>query len=425
MSIILVLIFLVLLFIGIPVVFALGLSGLIVLIMNPELSADLLAQRMFTQLDSFALLAVPFFILSGALMERSGITHRLINFANTLCGHITGGIGHVSVLSSLIFGGLSGSGTANASAIGSILIPPLKKKFGAGFAAALQAAAAGLGPIVPPSIVMIIYGSMVGVSIAGLFIGAIIPVIIMAIGFMCYVYFYAKKIGMVPEQRESLKGVAIATRKAFWALMAPLIILGGMLLGIFTATEAGVIAVFYSILVGVLIYKELTWAKIIEALQDTIRVNGQIMIIVASAAIFAWVLGFDQFPSQVVQFIQSLTENGLLTLLLLVVMLILIGTVLETTAAVIIFAPVLSVLVPAYGFDPIHFSVLMSIALIIGGITPPVGIFLFITSGIAKVNLLVSSRYVFPFVLIMLAVIGLCIIFPDLITFLPTMLLSD
>lgn len=423
MAILLLIAFLILLILGVPIAFALGVAGIIALFMSPDLSLDLMPQRMFTQLNSFALLAVPFFILAGALMERSGITQRLVSFAQALVGHISGGIGHVSIVSSTIFGGLSGSGAANAAAIGSILIPSLKKKFSPGYSAALQAAGAALGPIVPPSIVMIIYGSMVGVSISGLFIGAIGPVILMALGFMLYVYFYSKKLGMVPDKRESFKGILQAIKTAFWALLAPIIILGGLIIGIFTATEAGVVAVIYSFIIGIFVYKELTWPKIVDAFKDTLRVNGQIMIIVAVAAIFGWIIGFEQFPSKLVDFLSALTNNPFVILILLILFLIVLGTVLETTAAVIIFAPVLHGLVTQFGYDPIHFSVLMSIALIIGGITPPVGIFLYITSGIAGVNVLTASRHIIPFILIMLLIIVLAIFFPQIVLFLPSLLL--
>ncbi|GAB7386971.1 TRAP transporter large permease [Bacillaceae bacterium] len=424
MSILLLVSFLIFLALGVPIFYALGLSGLLTLAVSPELSATLLAQRMFVQLDSFSLLAVPFFILSGAIMERSGITKRLIDFATAVVGHIKGGIGQVCVFSSVIFSGLSGSGTADASAIGSILIPPMKKKYGAGFAAALQAAGATLGPIIPPSIVMVIYGSMVGVSIAGLFLGAIIPGLLIGLGFMIYVYFFASKMEQQSEKRMSLKEIAESFIGAFWALLAPVIIIGGMVLGIFTATESGVIAVLYAFIVGKWIYRELTWSKFVEALKETIYINGQIMIIVASAALFGWVLGFDNFPRTVVEFLTGFSDNKMIILFLLILFLVFLGLFLETTAAVIIFAPVLNTLVAQYGFDPIHFSVLMNLALIVGGITPPVGVFLYVTSGIARISVPEASKYVLPFVLIMVAVLVLTVVFPQIITFLPKLLLQ-
>jgi C4-dicarboxylate transporter, DctM subunit len=382
-------------------------------------------QRMFIILDSYPLMAVPYFILAGELMERGGISLRLVKFAVALVGRIRGGLCLAAVLSSMIFAGVSGSGAADTAAIGSLTIPAMiKKGYPRGFVAALQAAAGSLGPIIPPSIFMLIYAAIANQSPARMFIGGILPGILVGLGFMVWSYVYSVRHGYGAEAAAGWREIVRATVDASWALVSPVIILGGILGGVFTATEAGVIAVVYALLVGIFIYGEIRWSDLPAALLKAALTTSVVMFIVAASGIFGWLLAAARAPVVAAEFLVSLTNNRLMIFFIVIVFLLIVGGLMEEAASIIILVPVLHPLAVRFGINELHWAVILSITLVVGAITPPVASFLFISTTIAKTTLADSSRNIWVFLAVMLVVLLLSVIFPDLILFLPRVLMG-
>ncbi|MDT8860350.1 TRAP transporter large permease [Alkalihalobacillus sp. MEB130] len=412
-----------LIFLGMPVAFAIGLSSIFTLIVMTDVPLTLIIPRLLNTVDSSTFLAIPFFMLAGAIMEYGGISKRLVNFASSLLGHIKGGIGHATVFTSMTFAGISGSASADTSAVGSVLIPSMVKKgYPRGYAASLTACAGAIGPIIPPSIIMIIYGSLTGLSISKLFLAGAIPGILMGIGLIIMNYIGAVKYNLPKEERASFKQLGRSFIEAFWALLAPVIIIGGIIFGYFTATEASVIAVAYSVLVSMFIYRELKISDLKVILLKATHTTVMVMFIAAAASTFGWILANEQFPIQAAQWLQDFTSNPYLILLLIIILLLLVGCVIETIAASIIFIPVLAAIATVYGFDPFHFATIVAITLVVGGVTPPVGVLLFITNGIAEAKIKDSIRYLWPFFFVTIAVILLVAYIPALSTYLPSLL---
>lgn len=380
--------FIFLLLIGTPIAFSLGISGVIgFLVYDPGL-LHLIPQRMYAGVDTFPLMAVPFFILAGELMGTSGILARLVRFADTLVGHIRGGLAHVNILASMIFAGISGSAIADASALGSTLIPAMEKAgYSRRFASAVTAASAVIGPIIPPSIPMIIYAFVVGqVSIGGLFLAGIIPGLLMGLGMMAIVYVIARKRGYATTRRRaSLREIAKAFVEAIWALLMPVIILGGILGGIFTATEAAAVAVAYAIFVGSVITRDLRWRHVAHALSRCVTVSAVVFLVVATSSIVSWLLTANLLPVTLASTLRGITSDPAVFLFLAIVFLILIGCVLDNIAAMIMIAPILTPTAEQYGIDPLHFGMVFVLSSVIGMLTPPVGAVLFTVCGVAKV----------------------------------------
>lgn len=410
--------FLVLLFLGMPVGFAMAISGVLALLSLGDVSLVLVPQRMYLSLNSFPFLAVPFFILSGEIMNAGGITKRIVGFAEGLVGHFRGGLGHVNVVANMIMAGVSGSASADAVAIGSVMIPAMVQAgYPAAFAAGLTASAATIGPIIPPSIVMVIYGSMTGVSIGAMFLGGVIPGVLIGIGLMVIVWWYAKREGWKRGARVPYGEVFRRFLEAFWALVAPIIIVGGILAGIFTPTEAGVVACLYSLFVGFFVYRELSWRKLWQILLNAAITTSVPMIIVSGASIFGWILARQQFAKYMVGFITDVTNSPLAAYLLIVGILLFIGLFVEALAAIIIFVPVLLPIGQHFGFNPVHFALVIIIAMLIGTVTPPVGLQLYIASAISRVP--VPKVVVWPFVGAMTVVLILIVIVPATVTWIP------
>lgn len=380
--------FIILLLIGTPIAFSLGISGVIgFLVYDPGL-LHLIPQRMYAGVDTFPLMAVPFFILAGELMGTSGILARLVRFADTLVGHIRGGLAHVNILASMIFAGISGSAIADASALGSTLIPAMEKAgYSRRFASAVTAASAVIGPIIPPSIPMIIYAFVVGqVSIGGLFLAGVIPGLLMGLGMMAIVYVIARKRGYATTRRRaSLREIAKAFVEAIWALLMPVIILGGILGGIFTATEAAAVAVAYAIFVGSVITRDLRWRHVAHALSRCVTVSAVVFLVVATSSIVSWLLTANLLPVTLASTLRGITSDPAVFLFLAIVFLILIGCVLDNIAAMIMIAPILTPTAEQYGIDPLHFGMVFVLSSVIGMLTPPVGAVLFTVCGVAKV----------------------------------------
>ena len=413
--------FLTLLFVGVPVAFSMGLGAAIAVIAQGSVPWIVIPQRIFVAVDSFPMLAIPLFILAGELMNGGGITRRIVDLASCIVGHIRGGLAHVNILASMIFAGISGSASADCSALGSMLIPIMKRKgYEPAFAVAVTASAATIGPIIPPSILMIIYGSITGISIGSLFLGGFIPGVLVGVSLMVAAYIIAVRKGYKAEAKASLNQTFVAFRKSLVALVMPGIIIGGILTGVFTATEAGVVAVVYGFIVG-FILKELKVKDLKKIFVDSAVVTATTMFVIGSAQVIGWILARELFPQILGNALMGISNNATVMLLLVLLFLFILGFFIDATAALIILVPVLAPIAAKYGLDPVHFAVLIVVMLLVGGVTPPVGTLLFISCGIAKVSLSEGSREIWPFVAAMLVVILLCVFIPDLITFIPNL----
>ena len=390
---------------GIPLALVMGITGMAVIIAM-GVPLQLVAQRMFTGIDSFPLMAVPFFILAGDLMNRGGTTARIVRFADSLVGHIRGGLAHACIVANMIFAGISGSAVADASAIGSIMIPSMEKSgYDLDFSAALNSAAATIGPIIPPSIIMVIYGVSVNVSVGGLFAAGFLPGILMGLALMVVVARTAKKRNYPMAEAFSGKRVASEFVSALWALMAPVIILGGILGGVFTPTEAAAVAVIYSFFVGKFIFREISWKDLPGILFQSGITTGAILLIISLANVFAWVIAANQVPLKLSSLFLSATDNPYVFLLIVNILLLLVGMFMETGAAIILLAPILAPIAVQMGIHPLHFGFIMVLNLAIGMATPPVGVCLFVSCGITGLSLERISAAVMRFVLAQIAIL--------------------
>lgn len=410
----------ILMFVGMPVAMAMGASALVAVMLKGDVSPLVLAQRMFVGVDSLPLLAIPYFIVAGELMERGGISLRLIRFAACLVGHIKGGLGMVSVLATMIFSGISGSSAADTSAIGSIMMPAMiKRGYKRGFVVTLQASAGTVGPLIPPSILMIIYGSMTNLSIGQLFLAGVIPGVLVGIALMVLTYIYAVREGWEGEEKHSFGDTA----KTFWnalpALALPFLIIGGILGGIYTATEAGVTAIVYALLCGFFVYRDLKISDLPQILARSAMTSMGLMFIVACAGMFGWVLAREEFPRLTVGFLTTLTTDPNVIMLLIILFLLIVGCFVETLAAMIILVPMLFTTGAAYGFDPIHFALVVITLLMIGTITPPVGILLYLTCAMTKTPIGEAMKYILPFTAALLVVVLMIAYVPELVTWIP------
>jgi C4-dicarboxylate transporter DctM subunit len=409
-----------LMIIGVPIAFSIGLAGIIAFVTAGNEPLFSVLKRMVIQLDSFPLLALPYFIFAGELMSQGGISRRMVNLSNSLVGFMRGGMGMVDVMASMLFAGISGSATADTSAIGSLLIPQLiEKKYPRGFAAALEAVSGSLGVIIPPSTIMILYGALSNQSIGKLFLGGIVPGVLFGIGQMLIVYIYATIWGWKGSGRPRIKEIIKSFKEAVWALIMPLIILGGIIFGIFTATEAGVVAVVYGLFVGLFIHKELDIKIIKKAFIVSAEITGFALFMICSAAILGHIFILEQVPVHLVNFLLRITNDPQILLVILLGIIIVAGFFIEMFPMMVIIVPVLIPVANQFGFDPIHFGVLVCIAITLGGCTPPVGGLLFITGGIAKASMSEIMRYIYPFIAIMLLFLAAAVFFPGLITYIP------
>jgi len=414
--------FLVCFFMGIPLALVMGITGIVVLIAM-GVPLEVVAQRMFTGIDSFPLMAVPFFILAGDLMNRGGTTVRIIGFANSLVGHIRGGLAHACIVANMIFAGISGSSVADASAIGSIMIPSMEKSgYDLDFSAALNSVAATIGPIIPPSIIMVIYGVSVNVSVGGLFAAGFVPGILMGLALMIVVTRVAKKKNYPTSEGFSRKRVAAEFRSSMWALMAPIIILGGILGGVFTPTEAAAVAVIYSFFVGKFIFREIAWKDVPHILFQSGITTGAILLIISLANVFAWVIAANQVPVKLSALFLSATSNPYVFLLIVNILLLIVGMFMETGAAIILLAPILAPIAVKLGIHPLHFGFIMVLNLAIGMATPPVGVCLFVSCGITGLSLEKVSAAAMRFVVALLGVLILVTYVAPISLFLPKLL---
>jgi len=417
--------FITFLILGIPIAFVLGLTSFVALLYSGDIPLLLMPKEMFSGTDSFPLLAVPFFILAGNLMNTGGITKRLINFCNILLGYVRGGLALVNVVASMFFAGITGAAVADTSALGSILIPAMtEEKYDRDFSAAVTAASSTVGPIIPPSIPMVILGTVGELSIGALFLAGVIPGIMVGLSLLVVSYIISRRRNYPKGRIKSIKEFFFGLKDAILALLMPGIIMGGILGGIFTPTEAAVVAVVYALLVSFLVYREIRWKDLPKILIDSIVTTSIIMLVIANSAIFGWILANQQVPQSVAQIFLSISNNKWVILLLLNIFLLFVGTFMETTASLIILTPILLPLAVKVGIDPIHFGIVMVLNLVIGLITPPLGVCLFIACSIAKITLEQIVKAILPFLIAAIAILFIVTYIPQLSLWIPQMFMK-
>jgi C4-dicarboxylate transporter, DctM subunit len=408
---------------GMPVAFAMGASSLIYILVQGAIPLVSIPQRMVNGADNFPLLAIPFFILAGSLMENGGVTRRLVEFSSALVGHITGGLAHVVVVANMIMAGMSGSAVADASGTGSILIPSMRQKgYPADFAAAIVGAAATIGPIIPPSIPMVIFASIANVSTARLFVGGVIPGVLMGLYLMAVAYVVARRRGYGRERRRSLREVGRAFSRAIPPLLAPVIILGGILGGVFTPTEAAVVTTVYAFGLG-LWYRELRFRDLPRILTDALATTAIVLFIVSASSLMGWLLALEQVPQALMGGFLRLSTNPWIVLGIINIFLLILGCLMDSIPILIILVPVFSPLILRLGIDPIHFGVVMVLNLMIGLLTPPVGMVMYVVCSIAGVSIKDFTRECWPMILALLAVLAMITYYPPLVLWLPNHLL--
>jgi len=415
--------FLVTLVSGVPVAFCLALTSLVFLLLMGSVPLHLIPQRMFTGMDSFPVMAVPFFILAGDLMNAAGITEKIVRFASVLVGSIRGGLAHVNVVASMFFAGVSGSAVADAAALGSILIPAMEEDgYDKTFAASVTAAAAVIGPIIPPSIPVVIYALSGSISIGGLFLAGVMPGVLIGLGLMLVSYVIARKRNYGHKR-------PWATLKQFWdsltgaiiPLFMPLIILGGILGGIFTPTEASCVAVAYAIVIGMFVLKTIKLRDLPPLIYRSMLITATILMVMACANIFSWILGTQQIPQAVGAGLTAFTKNPYVFLLLVNLFLLVVGCFLEGIAAIVLIAPILIPVAQALGISQLHFGMVVIMNLMIGLITPPLGLCLFVACSVAKVDFTKLIRASFPFLVIEIVALFVVTYFPFFTLFIPNL----
>ncbi len=417
---------LVMIFIGVPVAFSVGISALTALMIE-GIPLSQLITKMFGGVDSFTVLAIPFYILVGSVMNNGDLTAKLVKFADSLVGHVRGGLAHVNVLASMFFAGISGSSTADSASIGAMLVPSMVQEgYDVRFSAAITAASSSIGPIIPPSIMMVLYGSLTGVSVGSLFLGGIGPGILLGVLQMGLTMFLLPKVFHPKEEVKKkfrLKNVWDSFLYSFPVLVIPLIIVSSIVGGICTATEAGVLAAAYSILISLFLYRTITLKQIPGILLDAAKSTGIVLFLMSTAAVFGNVLTLLHFPTMCVEFLQGLTSNPTVMLFIVIAFLFVLGFFIDGTAIMIMFVPVLEEIAMTMGYDPIFFGVIVTVSILIGGITPPVGVLLFVNAKIAKISMDDMIKGIWPFVAVMLLLVVICALCPSIITFIPNLLM--
>ncbi len=409
---------------GVPLVFALLASSLLALVvLSPQMPLVVIPQLFVQGMDNFPLLAIALFFLAGELMVTCGITQRLITFAQSLVGHMRSGLAQVGIIASFLMAGVSGSAVADAAAVGSVLIRSMKKAgYPGGFAAALVGTASILGPIIPPSIPMIIYAVLSGTSVGPMFMAGIVPGILIGIGLSIVASYRCKSMGIQVLPRASRQTVLTETGRASLALMAPVIIVGGIRGGIFTPTEAGAIAAIYVLIIGLFIYRGVTISGVLQSLVRAAHGTASVMVVLGASSIFAWIIADQGISRQFATMIGDLGADPWVLILLFNLLFLAIGMFLDPIAALIILVPIMMPLLPKLGLDPIQFGVMMVLNLMIGLCTPPVGYLIFITSNIGGVSSTEVIRYSLPFIGVLLAVLALVSYVPQITLFLPALL---
>ncbi len=419
-------VFFVLIILRIPVAFALALACVPVFFIDDRLTPILLLQEMFKSYNSFVLLAVPFFLLAANLMNAAGITDRLINLARTMVGHLPGGLGHINVLVSMFFAGISGSSTADAAGIGSLLIPQMKKEgFPAPFTVAITACSSVMGVIIPPSILMVVFGGLMSVSIGGMFLAGVIPGLLIGLVQMVVVYAFARRNGWPVYPRATFLALLQAILRALLPMMTPLIIVGGIVGGLFTPTEASVVAVLYSLVLGMLVYRTVGLGKLAEVLYETGRFAAISLFCIGTASAFGWILAYFKIPALIVGVVQTMGLGVTGLGLFIAALYLVVGCFIDAIPAIIIVGTVLFPVAQAIGMHPIHYALISVISLAFGLVTPPYGLCLLISAAIGGIRVLDAIKEVSILLIPMLGILVLVIAFPDIVLFLPRLIMPQ
>ena len=386
-----------------PIAIAIGVASLLAILIQGSFPLMMVVQKMFGGMDSFHLMAVPLFMFTGVIMEAGGISRRLIDFANALVGWLPGGLAAVTVVSAMFFAGISGSAAADAAAVGAILIPAMKKSgYESDFAAAVQASGGSIGVIIPPSIPMIIFGFLTGASIGQLFAGGILPGVLIGLSLIAVATVISHKKGYSATSALTLKDIWGTFKRALLALGAPVIILGGILFGVFTATESAAVAVVYALIVGMLVYKKIKIRDLFPLFRDGAITSAIVMFIIATASVFSWIAAIEEIPAHLAGSLLGLTRDPIYLMLLINLILLIAGTFVETTASLILLVPMITAMLPSLGVDMIQLGVIVVTNLAIGMLTPPMGICLIVSCSISKDTLAAISRRILPFLAILL-----------------------
>ncbi len=405
----------------VQIAFALGLASLVYLLLfMPLVPLDAIPQQMYAGADSFALTAIPFFVLVGELMNAGGISRRLVGFARTLVGHFAGGMGIVSLVASMIFASFSGSAVANAAGTGAITIPAMKRTgYSPGVAAAIETASSSLGAIVPPSIPFIVYGSIAGVSVGGLFVAGYVPGILFALGLAAVITMIARRHGFPIDPRSTLPQVLAAAKDAVPALLTPILIMGGILGGIMTPTESGAVGAAYALVVSMFVYREIGLRDLPDILLRTASITGVVMLVMTVASVFSWIMAFERVPTTIAETLLANIGSPWVLMVGVVLLLLVIGTFVDTISALIILTPVLAPMAAALAIDPLFFGVIVCVTLTLGVCTPPVGVALFVTSTIANTTVEDTSRAILPFLAVLIGGTLLLALLPEMVLWLP------
>ncbi|MDY0091501.1 MAG: TRAP transporter large permease [Candidatus Vecturithrix sp.] len=416
---------------GVPVGFAIGITSAIVLLVTggfADFPFGLLALRMMRGVDSFSILAVPLFMLAANVMNASGVTDRIFRFANCLVGHLRGGLGHVNVLASMVFAGMSGTAVADAAGLGALEIKAMKEAgYDLGFSTGITGVSSVIGPIIPPSVGMIIYGWLSDVSIGSLFIGAVVPGILMGLALMVQIYFYAlHSTGKIPPPapRVTLQEFIQGSKDGFFALLTPIIIVGGIWSGAFTPTEAGAVASLYAVLLGIFIYKTLHLKQLLQVIRETTEFTGAILLIISFSMVYGWLLTRLQIPAKLAMLTISISSNPTLILFILLGFLTIVGCFMSVLSAITVFTPIMVPMIKQLGIDPLFFGIFMTITLSVGVVTPPFGNVIYVLVRISGLPFEKVVKSFLPFFTAIYLIIILLIFFPGLTTFLPALWLQ-
>jgi C4-dicarboxylate transporter DctM subunit len=411
--------FCVFLVLGMPIAYCMGLSAVIVILTGGQLPVLILAQQFYDSLDNFSLLAVPLFVLAGELMGVAGITDRLVNLSRALIGHFRGGLAQANILTNMFMGAISGSALADLTAIGSMMIPAMKREgYKPAFAVAVTACASMMAPIIPPSVIAVIYGSVTGVSIGALFLGGVVPGVMAGLAMLTMAWYLAPSAGAHPSPRVSWSERRLATVRAAPAVLMPVIIIGGILSGAFTPTEAGAIAALYALLFGLAARKH-SLRSLYHNFAGAATMTASALVTLAGAGLFSWVLSRAGIGQSALQLMLSITSDPQLAMLVLIVFFFLLGTFMEPVPALIIVVPIMSPMIAHLGYDPVHFGIVAIMLLVLGAVTPPVGVLAMVACKIAGITYNESLGMLLPFILVWLVVILLVAYIPGLVLWLP------
>ena len=411
-------------FLGVPIAMSLGLTGLVAFFIEQgtRMNVPMIAQRMMYGINNFVLLAVPLFILSARLMNTAGITTRLFNFATTLVGFLPGGLGHANCVASLVFAGMSGAAVADAAGLGQVELKAMDEAgYDREFSVAITGASSTIGPIFPPSIPMVIFGLVAGVSVGRLFLGGVMPGVLMAGALMVMVAIYARRKNYPRAPVPTVRLVLKSTAQALLPLMTPTNLLGGIWTGWFTPTEAAAVAVAWALILGTLIYRELTWKDTLQVFIDSAKDTAALGFIVAAASFYGWLLMRTGAPAAIVGALLGISRDPLTLLLIINGFLLIVGCFFETIVAILILGPILMEVVTKVGIDPVHFGLIMVLNLMIGLLTPPFGMVLFVMVQVGRISFERVVRATAPFIIPLLVVLGLITVFPPLVTWVPNL----